>query len=375
MLEPEKNHSFKVSFLYSLIIITLMSIPAYFYTQIELDNYKYKETNALQEHASIIKRALYDFSNANTNIFNFPKSFHIEATIVDKNSEIIYSTKKYNVNYDDRLYINEKLNSNRLNAYELILSKEFSYKEIYLKTVLLIFFIGFFVFISAYFIIKASITPYKRANDFLDKFFNDAMHELRTPLGVMQFNLEILEEKDNNSKEIKRSLNGLKNLLFVYDDLEYFIKHKKIKFLKETIDFSSFLDSRIEIFQSIAFSKKIILRCELEKNIIINFNRAELQKIIDNTISNAIKYSKSKTTVSIFLYSIKDKYIFCVKDEGLGIKDLKKIFNRYYRENNIQGGFGLGLSIVKNICDKNSVKIQIKSELQKGSLFEYYFNK
>ena len=375
MLEPEKNHSFKVSFLYSLIIITLMSIPAYFYTQIELDNYKYKETNALQEHASIIKRALYDFSNANTNIFNFPKSFHIEATIVDKNSEIIYSTKKYNVNYDDRLYISEKLNSNRLNAHELILSKEFSYKEIYLKTALLVFFIGFFVFISAYFIIKASITPYKRANDFLDKFFNDAMHELRTPLGVMQFNLEILEEKDNNSKEIKRSLNGLKNLLFVYDDLEYFIKHKKIKFSKEEIDFSSFLDSRIEIFQSIAFSKKIYLKCELEKNIIINFNRAELQKIIDNTISNAIKYSKSKTTVSIFLYSIKDQYIFSVKDEGLGIKDLKKIFNRYYRENNIQGGFGLGLSIVKNICDKNSVKIQIKSELQKGSLFEYYFNK
>ncbi len=96
-----------------------------------------------------------------------------------------------------------------------------------MKISLLTISIGIFVFISAYIILKQTITPYKKANSYLDRFFNDAMHEIKTPLGILQLNLELLEEKDKKAKEIKRSLNAVKTLLFTYEDIEYMMKQKE----------------------------------------------------------------------------------------------------------------------------------------------------
>lgn len=61
------------------------------------------------------------------------------------------------------------------------------------------------------------------------------------------------------------------------------------------------------------------------------------------------------------------------QDEGVGIKDTSKIFERYFRGDKITGGFGIGLSIVKNICEKNGIKIEVKSQINKGSSFMYIF--
>ena len=70
-----------------------------------------------------------------------------------------------------------------------------------------------------------------------------------------------------------------------------------------------------------------------------------------------------------------DKNIRLVfKDEGVGIKDTSTVFKRYYRGDNITGGFGIGLSIVKNICDKNGIKIELDSKENQGSTFTYIFS-
>lgn len=105
-----------------------------------------------------------------------------------------------------------ELSNNRLGARYLKVEKNISYKEVYLKILVLSLCIGLFIFISIYLIIKASIEPYKKANEYLDAFFNDAMHELKTPLGVIQLNLEILDEKQPDTKELNRSINAVKNL-------------------------------------------------------------------------------------------------------------------------------------------------------------------
>ena len=62
-----------------------------------------------------------------------------------------------------------------------------------------------------------------------------------------------------------------------------------------------------------------------------------------------------------------------VQDEGIGIEDSKKIFERYHREDTIQGGFGIGLSIVKHICEKYGITIKVESSPNKGSTFTYIF--
>lgn len=370
-----KNYLLKLALGYSFLIVILICIPAYFYTQSELNSYKYTQNKLLEEHTSNIERSINDFSDSKSNIFHFPKSFSFNGILLDKEKKLIYSTNQQQLdeNKSNQLIKKITLNSNRLNATFLIVTKEFSYKEIFIKISLLTLSIGLFIFISAFLILKQSIIPYQRANEYLDAFFNDAMHELKTPLGVIQLNLEMLQERQKDSKEISRSLNGLKNLLFVYEDIEYLIKNKRVTFTKENLNFSSFLEQRIELFESLATSKKISFTLNIEKDIFIFMNRAQTQRVIDNTISNAIKYSGENKEIIISLK--KDDFIkLTIQDFGKGIKDTSTVFNRYYREDSIKGGFGIGLNIVKNICDENNIKIELESKPNQGTTFNYFFN-
>ena len=122
-------------------------------------------------------------------------------------------------------------------------------------------------------------------------------------------------------------------------------------------------------------SKEIEVSLHVKENIFIDFSPLELSRIIDNTLSNAIKYSKNRTKIDIMLYDNENEIVLEIKDEGRGIEDTKKIFQRYYRGDKISGGFGIGLSIVKHICDKNGVDIKVNSEQAKGSLFTFIFRK
>ena len=111
----------------------------------------------------------------------------------------------------------------------------------------------------------------------------------------------------------------------------------------------------------------------IQNDIHITFNELELYRIIDNNISNAIKYSKDSSNIEIFLHKENNKIKLMFKDEGIGIKDKSKIFERYYRGDKITGGFGIGLSIVKNICVKNKIEIKVESQVNKGTTFIYLF--
>ncbi|MBT4178639.1 MAG: GHKL domain-containing protein [Campylobacteraceae bacterium] len=98
-----------------------------------------------------------------------------------------------------------------------------------------------------------------------------------------------------------------------------------------------------------------------------------MQILIDNNISNAIKYSYPNSTININLKIKNSGYLLEFIDYGIGIKDTDKLFTRYYREESTTGGFGIGLNIVKSILDQYNITLNIKSELKKGSTFSYIF--
>ena len=105
----------------------------------------------------------------------------------------------------------------------------------------------------------------------------------------------------------------------------------------------------------------------------IKFNSTELQRIIDNNLSNAIKYSYSKSPIFVKLEYLNDDEIeFSVTTHSKQIDSVEKIFDDFYRENSARGGFGLGLKIVKDICDKNLVIINLQSN-EKKTKFTYRF--
>jgi len=373
LIEKSKNFILKISLFYTIIFFIFIAIPTYFYTNLELQNYENTQNRVLVEHAQKIQRTIYDFSNSKSDTFIFPKSFKYEAVLLTKDRNIIYKTKNLNLKNESKLSIEVELSNNRLNAKYLSLTKNISKKEIYLKILILALSITLFIFISIYLIIKASIEPYKKANEYLDAFFNDAMHELKTPLGIIQLNLEILEAKEKNSKELERSINATKNLFLVYEDIEYLIKEKSVKYNKEEIDFTYTLNQRIDQFESLANPKNIKFNLNIEDNIIVLLNRTHLLRIIDNTISNAIKYSFLNTTISINLYKQNNTTIFSVHNYAKPIKNKKTIFERYQKENHIKGGFGIGLNIVKNICQINNIAVFLNSTKVDGTTFKFNF--
>jgi signal transduction histidine kinase len=188
--------------------------------------------------------------------------------------------------------------------------------------------------------------------------------------------IEIL--KANRDQKLSPYLAQRKTLVAELDaaviDLEYYMQQNEVKELKTNINISLFLEKRVEFFNDLAVSKDITFYKSIEPNIEIFFNEIEAYRIIDNNLSNAIKYSKNSSNIYVSLKKEENSIKLIFKDEGIGIKDTSTIFERYYRGDKITGGFGIGLSIVKNICIKNSIKIDVESKENFGTTFIYTFN-
>ena len=205
------------------------------------------------------------------------------------------------------------------------------------------------------------------------KFIKNSVHEINTPLTIIQTNIDLLKMKIPNNKYITNIESGSKIIQYIYDDLSYLIKRDRVIYNKEYLDFSKILISRLDFFDEIAVSNSLNFVSDIENDIYIKFNTTELQRIIDNNLSNAIKYSFSKSSITVNLHYIDDEEIeFSVTTNSKKIENEMKIFDDFYRENNARGGFGLGLKIVKDICDKNLVIIYLNSN-DKETKFTYRF--
>lgn len=336
----------------------------------------------LKNHAFSIISKINSFEKENGYIFYYPRSNIYFSGIFDKNNQIIFSLlKKNDLDFIDEFLVNKSeicyknyLEQNILDAKFLVVCKDIDNSLVIYNAIILILLISFFMFLSSFFIIKQSIEPYKRLNQYLDDFLKDAMHELKTPIGVARINVDMLQMRLKNDKYILRIKSALKNMTVIYEDLEYYMQQNMVKDEKKDIDFSLFLKRRIEFFNDLIISKNIKFLKDIQSDIFINFNELELYRIIDNNISNAIKYSKDGSNIEISLQKEENKIKLMFKDEGIGIKDKSKIFERYYRGDKITGGFGIGLSIVKNICEKNKVLVNVESQVNKGSCFIYLFS-
>ena len=205
------------------------------------------------------------------------------------------------------------------------------------------------------------------------KFIKNSVHEINTPLSIIRTNIDLLKMKIPNNKYITNIESGSKIIQYIYDDLSYLVKKDRVVYEKEYLEFSKILTSRIEFFDEIALSNSLHFVIDIEDDIYIKFNITELQRVIDNNLSNAIKYSFAKSPIHVKLHYINDEEIeFSVSTHSKKIEQQNKIFDDFYRENNARGGFGLGLKIVKDICDKNLVIIDLDSN-EKETKFTYRF--
>ena len=205
------------------------------------------------------------------------------------------------------------------------------------------------------------------------KFIKNSVHEINTPLSIIRTNIDLLKMKVPNNKYITNIESGSKIIQYIYDDLSYLVKKDRVIYEKAYIDFTNTLLNRLDFFEEIALSNSLNFVSNIESDLYIKFNEIELQRIIDNNLSNAIKYSFSNSSIFVNLYYLNDDEIeFSVKTNSKKIENTEKIFDDFYRENSARGGFGLGLKIVKDICDKNLVIISLDSN-EKNTKFTYRF--
>lgn len=229
-------------------------------------------------------------------------------------------------------------------------------------------------------IIMIDVTKLDEVQKMKRDFFANASHELKSPLTSIIGNLQLLDQnfiktKKEKDEVIKSSIKEAKRMSKIISDmLELSYLEGKEKVRVENLKFDSFINSIVERYQPALKEKNIKLNLNLTPaEILIEANDADY--LFSNLIDNAIKYTNSGGIINIELL----ENHLVIEDNGIGIakEDQERIFERFYRVDKARsrelGGTGLGLSIVKHICVKYGYKIEVNSDINKGTKFTIIF--
>ena len=215
------------------------------------------------------------------------------------------------------------------------------------------------------------------------KMTADVAHDLRTPLATVRSHLEGMIDQiiPSDKKNLESLLEEVNRLTLLIDGLqEIALSDKAIhSFQIEPIELSSYLTEIVRRLEPLFQSKGISLSFNPSDICMVKSDRVALAKILDNLLSNALKFTPPGKNVQLNLKIEGEEVIIEVSDEGVGItaKDLPYIFERFYRtdrsRNRDSGGFGLGLTIVKELTEALGGMISVESKPEEGSVFSVKF--
>lgn len=207
-----------------------------------------------------------------------------------------------------------------------------------------------------------------------DSFIKHSIHEINTPLAVIMTHIDLFKMKEGENRYLSKIEAASKIIGNIYSDLSYMVKKDRFIYEKKRLNISIFLEDRIDFFSEIALGNRHNIISEIQDDIWLYFSEEELQRIIDNNLSNAIKYANKGTEVKVSLMEEKEEVVLKFVSISPKIEDTKRIFKAFKREDDVRGGFGLGLEIVYTICKKENIEIEVQSDDNMTS-FIYMFKK
>ena len=227
------------------------------------------------------------------------------------------------------------------------------------------------------------ITEGKRTAQVKARFVNLVAHELRAPLSAVDGYLSVIDDgyvqnREKQHEIIGRSKQRIKALVDLVGDLLNMARMEEGTVRREISpqSISGILHEVQELMQAVAARKRICLEVEAPDNLPeVNADREELLRLFNNLVDNAIKYNKPEGQVQISAASSGAYVMISVADTGIGIsrEGRSRLFSEFFREKreetSLITGTGLGLSIVKRIVDFYHGRIEVESELDKGSIF------
>jgi signal transduction histidine kinase len=246
-----------------------------------------------------------------------------------------------------------------------------------------------------------AMQPIYQSYQQIQQFTADAAHELRTPLAVTRIavesalDVEVIEPEARNNLEIAQR--QVRHLTRLAEDLLWLsrLEAKQLPLQLQPCCLNDLVSDLEEELAPLAIANSLDLRLEIlvKQPIYVMGDSDRLYRSIANLIHNAIQYTPADGVVTIRLESSDRHAIVTIQDNGIGISadDLPHIFDRFYRvqtdrwrslssgKSRTTGGTGLGLAIVKAIVQSHQGTIQVRSELNRGSVFtvklpaNYYF--
>ncbi len=236
-------------------------------------------------------------------------------------------------------------------------------------------------FISRFFANKA-IQPIKEAFDKQKQFVSDASHELKTPLAVINTNVDVLlangeDTISNQAKWLHYIKSESERMSKLTKDLLYLahVDYSENKLVFTDFNLSECVENLILTMEAVIFENNISLDYEIEPNIILKGSSEQMKQVLMILLDNAIKYTTPKGLITISLKKQLNVISLSVTNTGSGIpkEHMDKLFDRFYRADQARaresGGYGLGLSIAKAIVDSHRGRITIKSIINKSATF------
>ncbi len=197
----------------------------------------------------------------------------------------------------------------------------------------------------------------------LDFLLKMAAHEFIIPLSVIDTSLQ-MQKMDYGDTEYTSSIASASTTLQgVYKDMAYFLGSHKKELEQKTILLGEFVKNRVEYLRVLASAYQSSFEIDaIDESATIFFNESELERVIDNLLSNAAKHSVSDTVIKVRVGSENGVVYFEVENKSRRIENLAKIFEEFYKGSSNSGGLGLGLFIAFKICETNGAKISVKNE-------------
>lgn len=246
-----------------------------------------------------------------------------------------------------------------------ITQQQYELKKQHIQNKLLLYFalLEFVIALLSFLFSLYALAPFKNALALTEEFIKDILHDFNTPLATLRLNVSMLQSQYGKDKKIQRIENSVQTILNLQANLRSYLHSHATQ--KEEIELHTFLQERIDLVQSGYKTITFLLEPTTLK---LFANKDALSRIVDNLLSNAAKYNRENGKV--FVKTKEDKLI--IEDTGKGIKNPKRIFERFYKEQ--ERGIGIGLHIVKKLCDELGVGITVQSKVGEGTTFTLDFS-
>lgn len=318
----------------------------------------------INENFDSNKQILSDLKKTKQTLLDFYNNFEIE----DLNDFILFASKKNKI-------IKPLAYKNNIFGYIILIGDNCNFNKKYINTVnLLIEYVNTKLeIISLYDEKKKSI---KERTEFLAS----VSHEFKTPLNSIIGFSDLLSEKFSGTENEKYLNNISQSSIYLMSLIQNVLdysrsEYKPIELRKEKFRTKKIISEIIWSFNEMRKEKNIDINYTLS-DVIINADLIRFKQLVYNLISNALKFSKENSTISILTYvSRKQEFIFEIKDTGDGIskRDLTKIFTFFTQVNRSQlkrqQGSGVGLALCRKILQAHGGEIYVKSKLHHGSTF------